>query len=103
MCVNKIPFLHAISECVDFRTSSYRKVETKTSLLDAIKKVIKAHEDGGVKVKHIDADLQFECIEDSIEGVTFEIIDADDHIHPVERSIRTVKDGIRCLVVGTPF
>ena len=97
-CVNKIPFLHAISEHVSFSTSSYLKVETKTSLLEAIEKITHVHKDDVFKVNYIEAGLQFECVEDSAEGVTFEIVDTDDQVHPKERSIRTAKEGVRCLV-----
>ena len=60
MHVNKLPFLHTMSENVDFRTATHLKVETKISLLDALEEVVKTHEQGGFKVKHVDADMQFE-------------------------------------------
>ena len=75
---------------------------TKQSLEAAFNKVINLHKEGGFDVKCIDADLQLECAEDSFSGVTVEICDEDDHIEVVERSIRTMKEGIRVVANDTP-
>ena len=40
---------------------------------------------------------------DCFEDVEVEIIDLLDHANVVERSIRTVKEGIRCIVAMLPF
>ena len=101
--VDKVAFLHTISENINFRTSSYLKVETKTLLSKSIEKVIKKYEDGGFKVKFVDADMQFECLEDSFGGITLEIADTNDHVHAIERSIRTMKEGTRSIVVDMLF
>ena len=89
--VNKVEFLHATSEGIDFRTFTCVKVETKESSLSAIEKAIDVCKLGGFKVKCIDADLQFERAEDETNDVLFEIVDADDHVHPVERSTMKLK------------
>ena len=56
-----------------------------------------------LKVKYIDTNMQFKCIGDDLEEVTLEIIDIDNHIHPVERLIRTMKEGIRSIIIDMPF
>ena len=43
MFVNRIPFLHAISEELKFRTSTYMNTLTKESLLQSIEEVVKLH------------------------------------------------------------
>ena len=53
--------------------------------------------------KHIDAYLQFECVEDSFSGSIVEICDADDRIEVVESSIRMMKERIRFMVNNTLF
>ena len=103
MHVNEVAFLHATSEWIDFRVSTCLKVETKASSLSAIENVINACKPGGFKVKCIDADLQFEFVEDDVNGALIEIVDADDHANPVERSTRTVKEVIRFIVEDVPF
>ena len=55
------------------------------------------------KVEYIDTNLQFECIQNSIDDVEIDIVDADDHIEVIERAIRTVKENIRSLIHGTPY
>ena len=52
---------------------------------------------------HADADMQFECIENDLVQTQVEIVDADDHVDVVERSMRSVKEHIRTLVQGLPF
>jgi len=42
-------------------------------------------------------------VKDCFEDVEIEIIDPLDHVNVVERSIRTVKEGIRCIVAMLPF
>ena len=85
MCINKVAFLDTISENENFRILSYLKVERKMSLFEAIKKVIKKYKDGRLKVKFINADMQFKCSEDDFGEITFEIVDTDDQVHYVER------------------
>ena len=47
--------------------------------------------------------MEFEYAEYNFEEIVFEITDTDDYIDIVERSIRTVKETIRCLVQELPF
>ena len=103
MNMNKVAFLYTISENINFRTSSYLKVETKMSLFESMKKVIKKYEDSSFKVKFVDADMQFECLEDDFRGIIFKIVDTDDHTHAMERFIRIMKEGTRSIVVDMPF
>ena len=54
-------------------------------------------------VEYIDADLQFECIENDIENIEFDIVNADDHVNVIERAIQTVKENILSIVHSTPY
>ena len=67
-----------------------------------MQKVLRAHEKRGFKVKHTDADLQFECFQDDVDGVEVVIVDADDHLEVIQRAIRTIKENIRRLMRGMP-
>ena len=42
--------------------------------------------------------MEFECAENEFDHVEFEILDTDNHTEVIERSIRTAKENIRCLV-----
>ena len=67
-----------------------------------MQKVLKVCERRGFKVKHIDADLQFECVQDEFDRIEVDIVGADDIVEAIEREIRTIKENIRSLTHGTP-
>ena len=52
----------------------------------------------GLVVKHVDADIELECIENSTDQVTADILAADDHESAVEKSIWNVKDYMGRMV-----
>ena len=76
---------------------------SKTDLKDAVNKNIKVCKNGVFNVKHIDADVQFECMQNEFEGSDFDIVDADDHEEEVERVKRAGKQGIRRIAQGFPL
>ena len=53
---------------------------TKTSLKVAVQELIDMRKGGIFRIRHIDADMQFEFIKDEFEGVEVDIVDADDHV-----------------------
>jgi len=57
----------------------------------------------GFNITRIVGDQEFKCIEQEILPTPINIADSDDHVAEVERSIRTIKERIRCLVQGLPF
>ena len=103
MFVKKIPFLHTILEMVCLRTSEYLDTQTKESLASTLRQVLRLYLESSFIVKYIDANLQFEGVEDIMPEVTFDLVDADNHVNQVEQSIWTKKEGIRCLLHQTPF
>lgn len=96
MNVNRLEFLHSVSEKIELRASSYLVSESKDSLKKAVEAVIKIHENHGFQVQDIDADGQFECLVDELQGVRIDVIDPLEHNNVVERSKRTTKEAIRC-------
>ena len=40
---------------------------------------------------------------DEVLSTVLNTADADDHVHEVERSIRTIKERVRCTVQGLPY
>jgi hypothetical protein len=65
--------------------------------------VINMYKARGFNISRVEADREFFCITNDILPTTLNVADADDHVHEVERSIRTVKERTRCTVQGLPF
>ena len=51
----------------------------------------------------MNADLQFKCVQNEIEGIKVDIVDADDYAEMIERAIRAVKENIRSLIQVTLY
>jgi hypothetical protein len=64
------------------------------------KAVINMYETRGFNITQIKGDREFSCITNDVLPVTLNVADADDHVHEVERSIRTVKEQTRCTIQG---
>ena len=92
-----------MSKGIRLRKSSHVKSSSNAALKDVVNKVMKVCKNGVFNVKHIDVDVQFECMQDELEGAEVDTVDVDDHVEEVERTIRTVKEGVRGIVQGLPF
>jgi hypothetical protein len=101
--VNGSPFFHTISQHVKFRTVAPIANRTKRTLLMEVKAVINLYETRGFNITRIEGDREFNCIVNDILPITLNVADADDHVHEVERSIRTIKERTRCTIQGLPF
>jgi len=68
---------------------------------------VHAYTNNGFVIEIIDADLEFSSIEFRVivDGYTvpFNILDVDLKNHPAERSIRVVKERVRCTLQSLPF
>ena len=103
MRVKTIPFLHTMSQHVKLRTSEYLKNREKEILMLEVKGAMNVHSSNGFSVEALDRDLEFKCIKNKFIFTFINIVDTDAHVHPIEVSIRTVKERIRCTVQGLPF
>ena len=101
--VNGQPFFHTISQWIQFQTVARIRNRTKQTLLMELKAVMQMYHARGFVISRVDGDNEFQCITNDILPVVMNIADADDHVHEVERSIRTVKERTRCTVQGLPF
>jgi hypothetical protein len=61
------------------------------------------YETRGFNVTRVKGDQEFSCITQELLPTPINIADTDDHVHEVERSIRTIKERTRCLIQGLPF
>jgi hypothetical protein len=102
--VNGIPFLHTISEHIAFRTIALLESRTAASLLSALTTAIKLYTDRGFKVVLVKGDPEFECLIGHMPpGTSITCCGEDEHVPAVERSIRTVKERVRCTMHSLPF
>ena len=101
--VNGTVFLHTISQFVKFRTVARIINRQKNTLLMELRAIINLYQTRGFNILRIEADREFACITNDLLPTPLNVADADDHVHEVERSIRTVKERTRCTLQGLPF
>jgi hypothetical protein len=101
--VNNSPYLHTISEWVKFRTVAAINNITQRTLHMETQAVIKLYETRVFTVTRAKGDQEFSCLANDLLPTPLNIADTDDHVAQVERSIRTIKERVRCLVQGLPF
>ena len=101
-CTNGNLFLHAVSEKTTLPTAQYLLSRSKVSLQTKLQEEIDQHKVRGFNVKHVDADVELECLEDSVPSMSFDVVATDDYESVVEGSIRVVKEGFRCLFKQSP-
>ena len=101
-----IPIMHTISRNFHFRTVEFFLNKSKANEKDtrqAIQKVLPIYRGRGLQVTKVNADNEFECIDDCIRPAQLHIVGANEHVPDVERSIRTIKECTRCHVHRLPY
>jgi hypothetical protein len=72
-------------------------------MLREVRAVVQLYTKRGFRVVGINADKEFECIKEEMFPIQVNIVDKDNHVAEVERSIRVVKERVRCTIAGLPF
>ena len=72
-------------------------------MVDGIMKAVKLYKIRDLLVNNIHADNEFECCRDELSPIVLDIAGAGMHVGEVERSIRTVKERVRCTTHNLPF
>jgi len=106
MFVQTIPFVTTISnESYQFRTVEPIFKPNKDDLTKCIDNVIKMYKNRNIQIVQINGDNEFEHIRQvpEVSGIHLNILAANEHVGPIERSIRTIKDGTRMIVHSLPF
>ena len=101
--VNGSPYFHTISEHIKFRTVAPIQNRTKRTLLMETRAILHLYATRGFIISRIEGDREFSCIVNDVLPTALNVADADDHVHEVERSIRTIKERVRCTVQGLPY
>jgi hypothetical protein len=101
--VNGSPYVHTISQWIKFRTVAPINNKTKITILMEAQAVLNMYGARGFNITRVEADQEFVCITNNILPIQLNAAVTDDHVHEVERSIRTVKERTRCTIQGLPF
>jgi hypothetical protein len=85
------------------RTVAAVRNRSKPVLLNELKTVLNFYESRNYHITGVHADHEFKCIREEIRPVNLDVAAPDDHVHEIERSIRTVKERVRCTMHSFPF
>jgi hypothetical protein len=104
--VNKMPFIHTISDRIHYRTSQWVPDREAITYWKYLKVVCKVYTKAGFKIRYVCADPEFDSM---LNEMAFEyefipnIATAQEHVPVVERSIRVVKEWCQATFHGNLF
>ena len=101
--VNRIPFFHSISGKYQFRTVEAVHNRTKNTMLECYNKIKKVYNCREISIDEIQADGEFKCITEDVRPSFLHTAPPNDHVPEVERSIRTIKERVRCYLHDLPY
>ena len=86
-----------------FRTVASISSRDKAVLLNELESILNFYEAKDYVITDVHADHEFQYIREDIIPIELDVCAPDDHVHEVERSIRTVKERVRCTSHSFPF
>ena len=86
-----------------FRTVAGIQSRSKQVLEYETCAVLHLYETKGYNITPVHGDHEFKCIREEIRPTNLNICSKDDHVGEVERSIRTIKERVRCTIHSLPF
>ncbi len=102
--VNQNAFFHTISKKIQFRTVVAIDDRTKGTLLAGTNAVLGVYKARVFRaVINVQGDREFACLCCDLDHIITNIVDTNNHVPEVERSIRTIKDRVRSTIHGLPF
>jgi hypothetical protein len=103
--VNGLSFLHTISRNIKFRLVGRTRTRTAREASRHITTVINKYELRGFKVTQVEGDNEFdnEVTRVTIAPRHLSIAGREEHVGQVERSIRTIKERVRCTCHVLPY
>ena len=92
-----VPFLYSIPRGYKFRTIEVIMDENpkQRDIENRLKLVINRYHTQGLKVTQINTDNDFQCIRKEVRPENLNIMVAREHFVNIERSGRTIKEGIQ--------
>ena len=100
--VNGLPFLHTMSENIQFRTVASMPNSIAPILLGHSESAMSVCTKEGFDVEAFEEDKEFEHMQGGM-STGASTLDRHSYVHQVERSIRNVKECIQCTTHGLPF
>ena len=102
MYVNDVAFLATVSKPVDYVTAQALTSESTSNLKKSTDRVLSLYKSRGFDVTRIDADGQFECLEEHC-GALLNICAHEEHVPTIERKLRVLKERCRADLSGVSF
>ena len=104
--IDGFPYLTTISKGIMFSTVEMMENRKFNTLLDGLLGVISFYKVKGFKVNYVFTDNEFKPMREALqdEGKTDLNCSApNEHVQPVERNIKTIKERVRSLIHGMPY
>ena len=105
MFINRIPFLRTISRNIRFGTAEMLVNRTAATIAKALHNVHRVYKTRGFKINNLLMDGEFDTLAGDMAalGIALNTASNDEHVHDVERYIRTVKERCRAVYQMMPF
>ena len=103
--VQGLCYFTTISRNIGFQTASTPLPNRSLStLLTALRDVIRTYTLRGFVIRDVHANHKFECVRDDLRPIELNVVARDSHVGEIERSIRTtIKERLRSCVHGLPY
>ena len=86
-----------------FRTIAYVANRKKSTLVGEIDAVLNLYATKEYNITAIHADQEFKCVREEFRPIELNKCTKDDHVPEIERSVRTVKERVRCTMESLRF
>ena len=103
MFVNGTPYLHTKSAVIKFLSIQQCKGRGKKEMERGIDKVISKFTQRGFHITALTGDNEFETLREHLSPTPLHIVAKGEHVGPIERSVRVIKERVRCSCQGLPY
>ena len=103
--VNQLPFLLTTSSKIHFLTTQSGETRSKSAITKGLQNVINIYETRGFNITDVHGDNEFDIntLREALRPSTLHIYGAEEHVAPIERAIRTVKERCRLMCYSLPY
>ena len=103
--VNQQPFLLTTSSKLHFLTVQTNETRTKSAIINGLQKVIDTYRKRGFQINDLHGDNEFdmEDLKNALRPILTHIYGVEEHVAPIERAVRTVKERCRAMCHSLPY
>ena len=103
--VNKMPFLHTKSDKLNYLTVIQTKSRSKTEIINELQKITNMYKRRGFLITkyHGDNEFNMDDLKEKLRPGILNICANEEHVHVIERSIRTIKERCRCACYSVTY